>query len=91
VIPEVAVIPHYDRMSQWVPDFAERYLSRVPPGVTVIGVDEDTAIVTAGETPPDRRSFTVAGRQSAWVVDRAGDRTEYPAGSSFSVPATGSR
>lgn len=91
VIPQVAVIPHYDRMSQWVPDFAERYLARVPPEVTVVGVDEDTAIVTAGEAPPERRSFTVVGRQSAWVVARTGHRTEYPVGSRLSVPVAGSR
>jgi cyanophycinase-like exopeptidase len=91
VIPEVAVIPHYDRMLQWVPDFAERYLARVPPEVTVVGVDEDTAIVTAGDAPLGVRSFTVAGRQSAWVVDGAGHRTEYPAGASFSVPGAAAR
>jgi cyanophycinase len=86
VIREVAVIPHYDRMSQWMPDFAERYLARVPPEVTVVGVDEDTAIVTAGNTPNGVRSFTVAGRQSAWIIERGGHRTEFPAGSTLSVP-----
>jgi cyanophycinase len=86
VIPEVAVIPHYDRMSQWVPDFADRYLAQLPPEVTVVGVDEDTAIVTAGDAPEGLRKFTVAGRQSAWVIDPGGQRTEYPSGSTLSVP-----
>jgi cyanophycinase-like exopeptidase len=87
VIRDVAVIPHYDRMAIWIPDFAERYLARVPPEVTVIGVDEDTAIVTTGDTHPGFRVFAVAGRQSAWVIDRDTHRTEYPAGSTLSVPA----
>jgi cyanophycinase len=86
VIPEVAVIPHYDRMSQWMPDFADRYLARTPPEVTVVGVDEDTAILTAGDTPDGERTFTVAGRQSAWIIDRSGGRTQFSAGSKFSVP-----
>ena len=54
----------------------------------VVGVDEDTAVVTNGD--PDaggQRSFTVAGRQSAWVLDPEGARTRYPAGSAFVVPA----
>lgn len=91
VIPEVAVIPHYDRMSQWMPDFADRYLARVPPEVTVVGVDEETAILTAGDTPSSVRNFTVAGRRSAWIIDRDGRRTEFPAGSTLSVPVVVAR
>jgi hypothetical protein len=87
VIPEVAIIPHYDRMAQWIPDFADRYLARVPSEVTVVGVDEDTAIVTTAGDRPGARSFAVAGRQSAWLIDADGHRTEYPSGSTLSVPA----
>jgi cyanophycinase len=87
VVREVAVIPHYDRMALWIPDFAERYLARVPPEVTVVGVDEDTAIVTTGDAHPGRRDFVVAGRQSAWVIDRDAHRTEYPAGATLSIPS----
>jgi len=85
-IPEVAVIPHFDRMLRWAPELADRYASRVPPEVTVVGVDEDTAIVTAGVAADGRRSFTVVGRQSAWVIDDGGRRTEYSAGSTLTVP-----
>jgi cyanophycinase-like exopeptidase len=87
VIPDLAVIPHFDRMAQWVPDFVERYLARVPPEVTVVGVDEDTAIVTTEDAGPGVRSFVVAGRQSAWVIDAGGRRTEYPSGSTLSLLA----
>lgn len=94
-IPEVAVIPHFDRMEGWSPGIAARLNERVPEHVTVVGVDEDTAIVT-GNGPPagpgaglgaGRRQFTVAGRQSAWILDRDGARAEYPVGSTLSVPA----
>jgi cyanophycinase len=89
-IADVAVIPHFDRMARWAPDLADRYARRVPANVTVIGVDEDTAIVTtdkhAGDVAQRSRHFTVAGRQSAWVLDRDGGRVQHAAGSTFSVP-----
>jgi hypothetical protein len=55
--------------------------------VTVVGVDEDTAIVTTEDAGPGVRSFVVAGRQSAWVIDAGGRRTEYPSGSTLSLLA----
>jgi len=86
-IPEIAVIPHFDRMARWAPHLAGRYASRVPDGVTVIGVDEDTAIVTEDSpaSVPGERRFAVAGRQSAWVLDRDGGRREHPSGSTLTV------
>jgi cyanophycinase len=84
-VPEIAVIPHFDRMARWAPDLTERYASRVPDGVTVVGVDEDTAIVTDGGA--GERRFVVAGRRSAWVLHPGGDRTEYPSGTTRSLPA----
>ncbi len=90
-IPEVAVIPHFDRMQRWSPDLAGRYIDRTPAGVTVVGIDEDTAIVTApggaGDQAGKKRCFAVAGRQSAWILDRDGGRAEYRAGSTLCVPA----
>jgi hypothetical protein len=55
--------------------------------VTVVGVDEDTAIVTAEAASHGVRSFTVAGRQSAWILEPEGNRIEYPSGSTLSVAA----
>lgn len=84
-IAEVAVIPHYDRMIEWVPDFAERLAAGLPETVTIVGIDEDTA-VTAFDPPADgRRRFVVGGRQAAWVIDRGGGRTPYAAGSAFEL------
>jgi cyanophycinase len=88
-VPEVAVIPHFDRMARWAPDLADRYANRVPEGVTVVGVDEDTAIVTDGEESSGGRGFVVAGRHSAWVLHPGGDKTEYPSGTTLSVRAGG--
>jgi cyanophycinase len=49
------------------------------PAVTVIGVDEDTALV-GGPT-----EWTVQGRQSAWRLTRDG-REQFPAGTTVLTP-----
>jgi hypothetical protein len=60
-------------MLGWIPDLLTRPFLRAPDGVSLIGIDEDTAIVGG---PKD---YTVHGRQSAWLLG-AGRRREYPAG-----------
>ncbi len=62
VVSSLRVIPHFDQFAAWMPDLPARYLDGVPPGVTVVGVDEDTAIVNDGE------GWVVRGRQAAWVL-----------------------
>lgn len=73
VVPELRVIPHFDRFAAWISEgVLRRYLS-VPPGVSVVGIDEDTALMS-GEN-----AWQVLGRQSAWLLSD-GDRREFPAG-----------
>jgi len=86
-VPELAVIPHFDRMARWAPDLPARYATRVPAGVTVVGIDEDTAVITAGYAAGERL-FAVAGRQSAWVLHPDGKRTEHRSGDELRVPCT---
>ena len=65
VLPGIRVLPHFDRMSKWVPEFAMH--AAFTGGARVIGVDEDTALV--GEPSADEHwQFTVMGRQAAWIV-----------------------
>ncbi len=65
LLPGIRVLPHFDRMSKWVPDFAMH--AAFAGEARVIGVDEDTALV--GEPSAERHwDFTVMGRQSAWIV-----------------------
>ena len=73
-VPQLRVLPHFDRFAGRLPDVLLTRLVDTPPGVTVLGVDEDTAVVGG----PDR--WEVVGRQSAWVLTADG-RTEHPAGS----------
>jgi cyanophycinase len=73
VVPDLRVIPHFDRFIGWMPDLVGRYLAKSPEGVTVLGVDEDTALVLEDGTA------TVHGRQQVWVLTTEG-RTGYAAG-----------
>jgi cyanophycinase len=85
LLPHLRVIPHFDRMLGWVPDLLARALLRSPEGVTVLGIDEDTALVGG---PTD---WAVHGRQSVWVLGE-GARQEYVPGTTLHtppVPATG--
>ncbi len=45
LVPGLAVIPHFDRMRHWWPAAEARHLEHAPDGVTVVGIDEDTALV----------------------------------------------
>lgn len=82
VVPDVRVIPHFDRFLGWLPDLAARYLVRVPDGVSVVGVDEDTAVVWDGV------AWTVHGRQSAWLLSQDG-REGFADGQTVPLPPPG--
>jgi cyanophycinase len=75
VVPHLAVIPHYDRMARWAPQLPKQMLREAGPGVTVVGIDEETALVGGPE------EWRVEGRQSVWVLHDDGARDEHPSGS----------
>ncbi len=79
LLPHVRVLPHFDRMLDWIPDVLTRPFFRNTDGATLIGIDEDTALVGG---PVE---FTVQGRRSAWILGN-GRREEFPAGSSMRLP-----
>jgi len=66
LLPNIRVIPHFDRMLGWIPDIITRSLLNTPPGVTLVGIDERTALV--GGT----NSWTVKGEQSVWILTHEG-------------------
>lgn len=71
LLPRVRVLPHFDRYTRWMPDFALRPL--VAEGSVVLGIDEDTALVA--HSPDDPRTpweFTPRGRQHACEVTAGG-------------------
>jgi cyanophycinase-like exopeptidase len=79
LVPHVRVIPHFDKMLGWMPDVLRNALLHKPEGTTLIGIDEDTALVGG----PD--GWEVHGRQSVWVLG-AGSRVEHRAGTTLTLP-----
>jgi cyanophycinase len=66
-VPEVGVLPHFDRSRAWMsPELLERVRAAAPPGITVVGVDEDTALVRLGG------AWRVSGRQTVTVFHAGG-------------------
>lgn len=78
LLPTLRVLPHFDKMLGWMPDLLTRPMFRPPAGITLVGVDEETALVGGPET------FTVAGRQSAWVLGH-GKRRQLTAGETLTL------
>lgn len=64
LLPEIRVIPHFNKFFKWIPDSAAKVLLHVPNDSILIGVDELTAIV--------RRSgadhWTVVGEAKVHVL-----------------------
>ena len=76
VLPHLRVIPHFDAFAARVPDLITRFLLPHESSVSVIGIDEDTAIVGGPY------EWVVQGRQSAWRLSDSG-REELPSGSTI--------
>ena len=71
IVPNVRVLPHFDRYTRWMPDFALRPL--VTDDAVVLGIDEDTALVAQSpDDPATPWEFTPRGRQHACEVTRGG-------------------
>lgn len=79
LVPHVRVIPHFDTMPSRVPDVLRNALLRLPDGTTLLGIDEDTALVGGPH------EWEVKGRQSVWVLN-AGARKEFAAGTTLRTP-----
>jgi cyanophycinase len=80
LVQQVRVIPHFDKMLGWMPDMLRNALLHKPEGTTLIGIDEDTALVSQGHG-----EWEVQGRQSVWVLG-SGSRVEHKAGTTLTLP-----
>jgi cyanophycinase-like exopeptidase len=81
VVPRLRVIPHFDRMRRWVPGVAHWAAAHLPAGVTLVGIDEETAIVSEDA---DLSRWVVRGRQRAWLLSPHG-RRPLDAGEEFAL------
>jgi cyanophycinase len=82
LLPQLRVLPHFDKMIAWVPDLMARATAALPEGITAVGIDEDTAMVDmtgAGHT------WQVHGRQQVWLLGEE-KRQGYPAGATLTTP-----
>lgn len=45
LLPGIEVIPHYDKMLGWLPDRVTQFIARGVSDATLLGIDENTALV----------------------------------------------
>jgi len=82
VVANLRVLPHFDKMLGWVPGLLAAAVGDAPAGTTVVGIDEDTAIVDLSGTG---HGWQVHGRQRAWTLT-GGRRHGYPQGATLTTP-----
>lgn len=78
LLPHLRVLPHFDRMFTRIPELLSRF-SDVPVGVSVMGIDEDTALVGGPH------KWIVKGRQSVWLIEGL-QRKEFHPGDEVNTP-----
>jgi len=78
LLPHLRVMPHFDRFFARVPELLSRF-SDVPEGISVVGIDEDTALVGGPY------EWTVKGHKSVWLLDGSG-RQEFSVGDRLLTP-----
>jgi cyanophycinase len=82
LVPNVVVLPHFDR---WVARMGASTLralaASLEADVTLLGVDEDTALVRFDAAGP----WQVMGRQSVSVIDAERGRVQYASGESIAM------
>ncbi len=73
LLPEVRVIPHFNKFFKWIPESAAKVLLHVPDNSILIGVDELTAIVKrSGES-----EWLVVGEAKVHVLKGLPDQQLY--------------
>ncbi len=78
-VPHIRVIPHFDKFGSWIPDMLRNTMLKLPDGVMLLGIDEETALVGGPH------EWVVQGNQSVWHLGD-GKRVEYPSGSTLITP-----
>jgi cyanophycinase len=81
IVPELVVLPHFDRIERWRPGIVDHRAAGLAPGQILLGIDEETALISGDE------GWLVDGRQNIWIVDPDGRRTPHSAGAVVPLPA----
>lgn len=80
LVPDLVVLPHFDQIERWSPGIVERRLAELRPGQTLVGIDEETALVSTDA------GWRVEGARQVWIIDSAGTRTALAAGATLALP-----
>jgi cyanophycinase len=84
LVPNIIVLPHFDR---WVSRMGQATLRRLaassPAGATLVGVDEDTALVCLNPGAPS--VWHVLGRQGVSILDAQRGQVRHLAGASITL------
>ncbi len=78
LLANLRVIPHYDAFFARMPEVAARFVLPQDGTVTLLGIDEETALVGGPTT------WTVRGRQSVWRIG-ADRREQFEAGATLEL------
>ncbi len=73
VIPKLRPIPHYNKFFGWIPDSAAKIVMKAPAGTIIIGIDEDTALVTGLDETTNlvENTWKVYGEGSVHILSGA--------------------
>lgn len=80
IVPDLVVLPHFDRIEEWRPGVVDRRTADLASGQILLGIDEETAL-TSGD-----HGWRVEGRQKVWTIDPDGRRTGHEAGAVLPLP-----
>ena len=64
LLPNLRVIPHFDKFFRWIPESAAKVLMKAPDDTVLIGIDEMTALVKKFEDG----NWTIHGRSSVHIL-----------------------
>lgn len=85
LLPGAIVIPHFDRIEHYRPGALAAVRAARPAGITLLGIDELTALVFIERGRTQAGGWLVQGRSSVLCVGDAGERT-YTAGERPDLP-----
>jgi cyanophycinase len=84
IVPGIVLMPHFDRVADFAnAEMFRAILAAAPPDTTLVGVDEDTALIHLPNA--SERRWQVFGRQTVSVFDREGRRAIYRAGDAVAL------
>jgi len=80
VLPHLIVVPHFDRIATFIgQDAVDRLVGNVPEGATLLGIEEDTALVRL-----EGEAWWAMGQRKVWTFS-AGESAAYESGGKVSI------